>query len=446
MKRLILALLLVATCGVTTAVAQEIGPEWGENDSQEVRRERRILMNALRDEIGRGNLGVAVEYLQTLIRDVPRSNPNLYRMGMDLYKKKVGSATDAAQKAVMADSLLLMHDLFLENFGAQFPDMVGSIWNNKAAYTRDYFGDDRKRVTEAFRQAADNAGKMAPSLVTSYFIELTRNYTDEMMPVEEYLAEYDRLDAMLAEADAKEARGVLEKAFIGSGAADCDNLERLFGAQIEADPENAELLDKTMALLNRGDCKGDFYVTVAEKYYKVKPTAMTARIIAQAYKTKGDNATAARFIQEALRLATDPGDKADLLVGLAADDLSGNNFRQAYSNAQQAASIDGQNAVASYIMGVALAGGAGNACSDAFHQRAAYWLAYDKMQEARRLANANPGSVTPEMMKDIDGSIARFAATFPDAQEIFLQTLDEGAPYNVNCGWITGRTTVRRRP
>lgn len=439
MKKLLL--IALALCLVTPAFAQERGPEWGETPEQ--RTEHAQMLNLMRDYIMHQQWGTATEYLQRLITEVPQAHPAIYTMGIDMYKKRATAATDPEEKKVLADSLIMLHDKYIEMFSEKYPQSMPGLWNNRAVYTQQFFGDDKARVMEALRTGVEMAEGKQPGLVVSYFAELTAAFSREELPADDYLAAYDRLEAELTAADAVTQQKQLEKLFMDSGVANCENIERIQGAKIEADPENVELLDRTIALMNRANCSGDFYMSVAEKLYKVAPTAMNARVIAASYKAKGDKATAARYIQEALTLATTPEDKLEILLGIAADDLMDSSYRDAYNHARQASDIDPNNVTAHYLMAISTAGGAAG-CSG-MEQRAAYWLAYDRMLEARRVAAADE-STKPEMLRDIENNLARFSAAFPTTEELFLESINEGSAYTVSCGWVSGRTTVRHRP
>ncbi len=440
MKKLLLMALALAFVVPVSAQEQQWGPEWGEDpDGRTANVEAFNLYNAA---VQRDDWGMAAANLQKLLKNAPTAHPAIYSLAITMYNKRAEAASDPAEKLMMADSLMLMYDKFFE----LYPDVpqAPQMQQNRAAYIRQYYSHDSERVLEAFRKGAEAAGEKMPSLLVGYFNELTAAYKNNGITADEYLTEYDRLSTQLAAANATEQQGQLEGLFVNSGAADCNNIENVYGALIEADPENTTLLNRTIALLNRADCKSDFYMSVAEKLYKVAPTAMIARIIAASYKSKGDTSTASKFIDEAIALATTPEEKAEVLLGVASDELFAQNYRNAYNRAHEIAQINPQNATAHYLMALATGSGAAG-CSDAMAKRSVYWLAYDRMLEARRLATADPNT-KPEMLREMGDRIAQFAAAFPTAEELFLQGIQEGSAYTVNCGWVSGRTTVRRRP
>ena len=46
-------------------------------------------------------------------------------------------------------------------------------------------------------------------------------------------------------------------------------------------------------------------------------------------------------------------------------------------------------------------------------------------------------------IESIDQQIAGYRAAFPSNEEAFFRGLENGQGYTVNCGWVSGRTTVR---
>ncbi len=431
--------MIVALAFAVPAMAQDFGPEFGE--TPEDRLENAKTLNLYNAAIMRSEWGEAAYYLGELLAKAPKAHPGIYSRGIQMYKKRAEATTDPKEKLVMADSLILMHDKFVE----LFPDapQVGQMLANKAIFLGQYFANDKVRVLEAFRTGAEAAGGSTPSLLVGYFNELTAAYKSDDISIEEYLTQYSDLSSKLADAGASEQQEQLGRLLVSSGAADCATVEKVFGKIVDDSPEDAEVLDRTIAILNLANCQGEFYMSVAEKLYNVRPSSMTARIIAASYKAKGDDATAARFTQEAIALATTPEEKAEVLLGIAFGDMNDKNFRGMYNNAHEVLQIDPQNATAQYMVAIATAGGA-SGCAG-LGQRAAYWLAYDRMLEARRLATADP-KTKPELLQDIENNIARFASAFPTAEELFLEGINEGTAYTVSCGWVSGRTTVRHRP
>ena len=445
MKKLILslALLLAGGFGVETFAQMQLGPEWGEDP-----KDRQLMARAynfMNDNIKSKNYGRAAYYLQQLMEKAPRAHVNIYILGSQMYRTRANAAEDKTEKKVYVDSLMIMYDRGVEYFGDQDPVRKRQFIESKAIDYMNLNPLDRKGIAEHYRTTIEELGnEVSPTVILTYYNELTVDFKNDDVSMEDYLMEFDRLYPLVSSLGTEEQVKQLETMLAGSGAANCENLEKIYGEQVDAKPDDIKLLETVVALLNRAGCTGtDFYLKVAEHYYKVQPSATTAIIIGSYYLEKGDTATAARYFNDALNSETNPVEKAKLSVSLAAQQLNDGNNREAYNYAQQALRNDSQNPNGYYLMAMALANGA-RSVQDDFGRQTVYWLVVDNLQQARQIAVANPASGMS--IGQLGNLIAQFQASFPTVEEIFMRTLDEGASFTVSQGWITGKTTVRKRP
>ena len=99
--------------------------------------------------------------------------------------------------------------------------------------------------------------------------------------------------------------------------------------------------------------------------------------------------------------------------------------------------LDPSNGYAHIVLAQAYAEGA-VAC-EGFDRQTVYWLAYDVLASARSLFDSG----SPEQQQ-IDQTMALFRRSFPSNDELFFRGLTKaGMAYDVKCGWISGRTTVK---
>lgn len=111
---------------------------------------------------------------------------------------------------------------------------------------------------------------------------------DDVTP-EEVIDTYEQLGKRLEgsqAADAAEARKVLDDLFASCGVADCETVEKIYRPKYEADPENQQQIETILALLQRGKCSSDFYVTLLEKYYRTNQKPEVALRLVQVYQEK----------------------------------------------------------------------------------------------------------------------------------------------------------------
>ena len=212
-----------------------------------------------------------------------------------------------------------------------------------------YKPSDRKGIREAFRAAIEAGGDNTdPETVVAYFSNLCDDYrnTDEVMP-DEIIAEYDRLTPFFEKNPAAaEYKSQFDAAFGLSGAASCENLERLFKRQARSRSRR-----RGAAFAGRGSdvasagVRRRLYFTLAEKYYQVKPSSETAMFLAQAFQNKKDYAKAKTYLNEALDVEKDPAERQKLLVRIALVGLVSNDIPGAAAAARQARDLDPEDGV-----------------------------------------------------------------------------------------------------
>ena len=403
--------LLSAACALfaVAAMAQQDFSDpkyavWGDTPQE---REQNILnSNFLKESLDNKDYNAAAHYLKELLDKCPKASQNTFVRGITLYKNKIARAKSIAEKNTYTDSLMIVYDLRNEYFGDHPKYGTPYILDRKAREYLMYKPADRKGIREAFRAAIEAGGDNTdPETVVAYFSNLCDDYrnTDEVMP-DEIIAEYDRLKGKLAAA-----------------------------------PDDEALLSQAVALMSRAKCDGDFYFSIAEKYYQVKPSSETAMFLAQAFQNKKDYAKAKTYLNEALDVEKDPAERQKLLVRIALVGLVSNDIPGAAAAARQARDLDPEDGVPYFILAQCYASSAGS-CGG-FAGLATYWAAYDTMAKAVELLPADS-----EYMEHAKSSLGKFRSVFPSSEECFFNELQEGARYTVTCGTAAGiTTTVRAR-
>ena len=274
-----------------------------------------VNSNFLKESCDNRDYDAAAHYLKGLIDKIPDAAESIYQRGAVVYKNKINRAKSVAEKNMFIDSLMLMYDMRAQYFGDNVkPGKTAFILDQKAREFLRYKPNDRKGIREAFRAAIAQGGDSTdPETVVAYFSNLCEDYknTDEVMP-DEIIAEYDRLTPFFEKnPEAGDYKSQFDAAFGLSGAASCDNLEKLFRGKLEAAPDDEALLAQAVALMSRAKCDGDFYFSIAEKYYTVKPSSETAMFLAQAFQSKGDYTKAMKYLNEALAVVALKKDRLD---------------------------------------------------------------------------------------------------------------------------------------
>lgn len=439
--KIFFAALLMLPGALRAQQPQEFGPQWGENATQEERRQNALVWNYYQDAYNNQNYDLALEYMRTLIANAPHALNNIYVYGINIYKNKIARSRSLEERNALTDSLMNLYNLRIEYFGDDPKYGTSYIMPIMA---RDYLlfkPADREGVRMHFRNAIEyNKDNVDPDFINIYFKELTDDYLNLLVETDFYMNEYERMSELLntvADSSAGEAKNTLDALFITSGAANCENIERIFKGRLESNPDDTDNLSKAFSLLTKSECHTPFYFEVGERYFQLQPTSATAMILATAYEKEGKVDKSLQFLRAAVESETNPVDKARLSVQISGTELRNHNARSAADFARQAISIDPENGLAYIFLAQAYVEGAQSNCTG-FDKQAVYWLAYDAIMNARRLLQNDP-----EQLRMADELAVAYRQQFPATEEIFFRVLSEGAPYDVKCGWITGRTTVR---
>lgn len=439
MKNVKILLSAVLAVAAATATAQDFSDpkyaKWG--DTPEERQENILSSNFLKESCDNKDYNAAAGYLQKLIAGCPGASENTYARGATIYKNKITKA-QGEEKEMYIDSLLLMYDLRLEYFGNHATRGKAYILDRKAREFLIYRSADREGLRNIFKEAIAAAGDKAESdLVILYFSNLCDDYQNDEVMADEVISEYDRLTPMVA--GNEDAKKQIDALLAKSEAAGCDNLERLFAGRLEADPTDEALLKQAVTLMSRARCTSDFFYRTAEQYYEVKPSAETAMMLAQGFQDKGDFDKAIKYLRETLAVEEDPAQQEALLVRISVVEMAAHHYGQAAEAARQARDLNPENGYAYFVLAQCYAASAAG-CPGIAGQ-AAYWAAYDTMNQAIARLDGEPDTL--ENAKKMAGA---YRNAFPSSEECFFNELSEGARYTVTCGSAAGVvTTVRYR-
>ena len=441
-KKWLLGLASLAVCAGAYAQDYMNDPNYGA--TPEERQRVALVVNLFRDAYEIKNYDQALQYMYELIEKAPKSTLNIYIRGVNMFKTKYNQAQSREMRNQYADSVMYLYDLRVEHFPAPAPPSQGKV-ELLIAKANDFLvlnPFDRERIRQYFNDAIEATEGKDAILVNTYFKVLVDDYKSDMVGTDELLNEYERLSGFFADTtDPAMAEGLktFEALLLSSGAANCDKLEELYKPRYEADPNNVELMNKIVNMLGRTKCTSDFMLLVMENLYKVQPDPQTGVFLASFFEQKQDYEKSLFYWQESINSESDPSIKKEYILGAATSALAANNYRQAVTFARQVLDIDPENGNAYMIIGQAYGAGSANTCSG-FDKNAALWLAVDNLQRARGLLSGDAAQT-----EVLNRMINTLTSGFPTTEECFYMGdgLKTGDSYTVNCGWISGRTTVR---
>lgn len=445
MKKLLLCAVFCVGAFSASAQAYLTNPNYGATEAE--RTENAKLLSAFQFSVNLKDYPRASMELKDLLQRAPKATENLYIRGIDIYRNLYSKATTDQQKQVCMDSLLTIFDLRAAAFGDHPKRGLAFILSNKALTFNNYASDtDKAKLYEMFDEAVEAGKDVIDSedveVIGTYFSALTNSYQYDEITADDYLSKYDNVAKVLEGVDnefANKIRLDVETLFAQSGAANCDNIEKIFKPQYDADPSNSDLMKKILGLFSRARCNNDFQTALLEKYYVIDPQPEFALMLAGVYEERKDYSKAMEYMKVALTNEKDPVKKLSYLLRASGQMLAIEKYREAADYAKQAMELDNNNGIAYYFYANAVNSGVATGCSGD-NRSYALWLVYDLFNQAyQRLPEGDSQRENARM------AMSQCAANFPKKQDLFMSALEDGSGYNVNCGWVSGRTTVRGR-
>lgn len=409
----------------------------------EQREENHKIYSYFNNEYAGKNFPVASIHLKHLLEEAPKIHQNLYIKGGMIYKNLAAKAKTLDERSLYVDSLMIIYDLRIENFGDDEDRGSGYILGEKLKDNLKYAPARTDEIMEIVDIATSTASEgVDVSIYPIYFKYISDKYANDEIETTVLLGEYEQLIAAIEESTKsddeakKSASASIESVLMSSGAASCENLEIIFKAQFEASPEDKDVLEKIVTTLARSKCTSDFQLTVSEKLYSIEPTGTAAAGIATAYAQKEDYETALKYYEEAVEKETDNTKKSAYALGASGVSLSAKKISDAIKFAKIAININSEDGFAYYLLAQAQAQTKGN-CT-AFQQKAVYWIVVDNLYKAKATIDEN-------YLDAVNKAIATYSQYFPSSEDIFFDESGAkvGGSYTVNCGAVSGTTTVR---
>lgn len=432
-----------------SAYAQDLSDpkyaKWGE--TLEERKENILNSSYLKEEINNHNFDSASGYLHKLIEKCPAASENIYVNGTKLYKQRINRAQTLAEKNAYVDSLLWLYDVRLENFGTHRTRGKDYILERKAREYLTYKESDREGIRNAFEAAiaaqVEATGKADPEVLAIYFKNLCDDYSNDVVDAMTVVSAYDGNAKYFEDIapEQEEFKDQFEKCFAMSGAASCENIEKIFAKKIADAPEDEAVIAQAMDLMSRAKCESDFFLSVGEKYYAMKPSSITAKLLAEAFQNRKEYEKANQYLREALAKETNDAERENLLVRIGILEVTTNDYRNAVEAFREAQKINPEDGLIYYFLPQCYVFGAKNC--NGFAKDATFWVAYDMLQKAIPLLE---GDDYPEFAANAKSLAATYRSAFPTTEECFFNELSEGSTYTVNCGFVSGvPTKVRYR-
>lgn len=226
--------------------------------------------------------------------------------------------------------------------------------------------------------------------------------------------------------------------FINSGAADCDDLQKIYGEKIEEHKNDLEYLSKVLDLMQLFDCThSTAYFAAAEYVHAVAPTVQTAKGLANLYILQRDDyETALDYYGQAVELETDSESLSDLHFRIAQVWNMLENDDNSRSAIQKALAANPNNGNA-YILLAQLYASNYKWTDDPALNRCAFFAVIDKLEQARRVdSDSTVIDRANELIR------AYNAQTNNIEEDLFMLGIKPGDKLEIK-GWINETVTIR---
>lgn len=391
----------------------------------------------------------------------PNANKSIYSDGAKIVEALYQATSDPAEKERLAKLAVEMQDKRIRYFGndAKYPKAY--ILGEKGLAYVDFYGETKlAEARECLRQSVEGMGNKSKVMVLVKLVDVSYALykQDQNGKAEQFISDYElasnALGEQAADASNKNAeiagkqKDYVDNIFAISGAADCSKLDEIYGAVVQENLTNLDMLQKIAKLYKRVRCtESEVYFAACEAAHKLQPTQESAAGCASMAAKKGAYEAAIDYYDQAIKLAMVEDaleDVADYQYNAAF--YCFNNLKK-YAEARKYAQASiatlsglGQNKGQGrcyIIIGMCYAATRlyGNDAKGAILNKTVYWAAVDKFYKAKQ--------VDPSVEAQASEFIATYSRYFPTKEERFdLPNEFSGSTYFVG-GWIGETTNIR---
>ncbi len=397
------------------------------------------------DALKQGNYRGATAGLQWMLTNAPNWNTKLYIDGAEIYDKLADKEADPAKKQVLVDSLMWIYDTRIKTCGEE-----ATVLNRKANALFKHSVKDKSKSAELLalydKVFELNGNNVTDPSLTNYMNVVRANVLyHKSLTDDQILQRYDKI--MLAidsktkialekgkQADADKLKGYkdnIDGILTSLVKVDCPFVKKNLEPKFKQNPSDIVLAKKIFGFMLNGKCTDDpLWLEVGEEIHKVEKDYGLAKNIGVRYLSNENYEKAEFYLKEALGLAKEPADKAEVLIYLGGiESKKGNKvaardlYRQ--SLAADPSSKEGYEKIGDLYQ---------NSMSDCAKQvsmaqdRLVYIAAYEMYQRAGNSQKA-----------------ASARAQFPSVTEIFELSWKEGETKRIEGCWINESVVLKTR-
>ena len=421
---------------------------------------------------------VAYDAWKVLFDEFPVARVDTYTNGIKILNDFIAKEADPAKKEEYIDMLMAVYDQQIKYLG-QLQEITktklseGQILGRKAIdllkYRKDApveevyemlaksvaieQGQSEYVVTELFMKYSGLKYKNDQSHgeqiiedylnASVYIVDVLDKYHDNIEKcLQKYAEEGDPKDSINAGKYSKMidasrvAKSNIDAYFINSGAASCEDLDRIYAPLIEENKGNIEYLNKVITVMAMLRCTNqDAYLAASEYAFEIdpNPTSKAAMGCGYRYFKKGEIEKAMEYFDRAIELEASVTNKSELCYKVADIYYNLNKYGKARSYAQKALALNSKYGAPHIVIAQCYAA-TSNWSDDNTLNNCTYYLCIDRLERAK--------SVDPSVKRDADKLIAAYKKYTPSNEELFMKGYKVGEKVTIG-GWINETTTIR---
>lgn len=383
----------------------------------------------------------AYKFWNIVFKICPASSERMYVDGSNLVEYKMKNAKDKAVKSAYYDTLMMVYDQRIANFGKE-----GYVLGRKGTDMLRYKSSDEEAAFNTLAKSVELQGqKSEAGAVVSYMNAAVLMEKAEKKTPEDMVAIFSELseivDYNLKKYAGQKTASYYERAqeSIGSLASpylSCDVLIDMANKNYEQQKENQSWMERTTNILDQKGCTdAPVFFNIANQLHSTNPSAISAEKMGILSLKKKNYTEAADFFKQAIEMAEDDDKKSTYYIELAQAYSSMGSYSNARTYALKAANAKANYGLP-YIMIADMIGGSSSACKsdDPCMQKAIYWLAVDYLNKAK--------SIDPSVADKANSKIASYKKYYPTKEDCFFKGIKEGQTVEVGC-WIGESTKAR---
>lgn len=448
--KLIAVLFFVFGLTANAQTGLETGTQWGSGqDSIKAMTSYTLFKEFAKQK----NYADALEHWTYCFDNCPKAGKGIYISGVSIVKWEISQAANKEERDEKVDKLMGVYDQRIKYYGTDKKYPAPYILSRKALDLKALKKDlaSQKQAYEWLNASITELGPRADVKSLQHYMDLSfKFFSQDEISGETLIADYEmvqtKLEATVAgggkysEAAATVKAG-LEVNFANSGAADCETLEKMYGAKLAETPNDEELLNKILNLFDKTDCtENDVYYTASESLHKINPSSSSAAGLAKMYLDRSDAPNAVKYFEEAIALEEDLVKKSQYQQTIAAILFSKNSdYVKARKYALQAAKSNPAYGAPYILIGQMYADAAQKQKigSKDIENAAGYWAAVDMFNKAKR--------VDASVAAEANRLIKTYSNYFPTKETIFFEEGYTTGNTTTVGGWVGVSTTVRSR-